>query len=65
MIHNPTTNAVTVAVGEPDGDPFPRLSFNLAAGGFADLPGTGVLFVRGIMLLESSGPLTFAGRSLD
>lgn len=66
MIHNPsTTTPATVALGELDGDPVPKIQVTIPAGGFAALPAAGLLFNHGLVLLSSTMPLTFSGRTLD
>jgi hypothetical protein len=66
MVHNPSaTTPATVALGELDGDPVPKVQLTIAPGGFAPLPAAGLLFNHGIVLLSSTMPLTFAGRTLD
>jgi hypothetical protein len=66
-IHNPNaTIPTTIAIGELDGDPIPKLNVTLAAFGVVTFP-TGILFEHGVTVLTNSAglPLTFWGRTLD
>jgi hypothetical protein len=66
-MHNPNaTTPTTIALGELDGDPVPKINVTIAAFGFVTFP-TGILFDHGLSVLTNSAnlPITFWGRTLD